>query len=171
MTDMARVTPAYRHGARRALWPLVAAGRMWTHAVADERSIRFNVRLLTVLTAVFSVPDLAQGALALAHAPSVAARAFGAYMLTLALLEVAGATLLARRVPAGRHLIVAAALGFYPQAALGLAGFDRAPLAVAIFVACAPAEAWVLWFLCHPRVRTYLATWRTDRGVMTTDHD
>ncbi len=171
MTDMARVTPAYRHGARRALWPLVAAGRMWTHAVADERSIRFNVRLLTVLTAVFSVPDLAQGALALAHAPSVAARAFGAYMLTLALLEVAGATLLARRVPAGRHLIMIAAAGFYPEAALGLAGFDRAPLVVAIFVACAPAEAWVLWFLCHPRVRAYLATWRTDCGVMTTDHD
>ncbi len=160
MTDMAGVAPAYRRAARRALWPLLAAGRIWTHAVADEQAIRFNLRLLAALTAVFSLPDLAQGALALAHAPAVAARAFGAYMLALALLELAGAALLAWRVPVGRRLIVAAALGFYPEAALGLAGFDRAPLAIAIFAACAPAEAWVIWFLCHPRVRGYLATWR-----------
>jgi len=160
MTDMAGVAPAYRRGARRALWPLVVARRMWTHAVANERSIRFIVRLLTVLTAVFSLPGIAQGALAVAHAPTGVACGYGAYTLALGLLELAGALLLARHAPDGRRLIVAAALGFYPEAALGLAGLERAPLAVAVFVACAPAEAWVLWFLCHPRVRGYLATWR-----------
>ncbi len=162
MTDMAGVTPAYRRGARRALWPLVAARRMWTHAVTDEQSIRVNVRLLTVLTAVFSLPGIVQGILAVAHAPTDVARGYGAYVLALGLLDLAGALLLARRVPTGRRLIVAAALGFYPEAALGLAGLERAPLAIAVFVACAPAEAWVLWFLCHPRVRDYLATWRAS---------
>ncbi len=160
MTDRAGVTPAYRRGARRALWPLFATRRLWTHAVADERSIRFNVRLLTVLTAVFSLPGIAQGVLAVAHAPTGVARGYGAYILALGLAELAGALLLARRVPMGRHLIVAAALGFYPEAALGLAGLERAPLAIAVFAVCAPAEAWVLWFLCHPRVRGYLVTRR-----------
>ncbi len=165
MTDMTEATPAYRRGARCALWPLAAARRMWTHAVVDEQSIRFNLRLLTVLTAVFSLPGIAQGALAVAHAPTGVARGYGAYILALGLLEFAGALLLARRVPAGRRLIVAAAAGFYPEAALGLAGLERGPLALAIFIMCAPAEAWVLWFLCHPRVRAHIATWRHDYGL------
>jgi hypothetical protein len=160
MTDMVGVTPVYRRGARGVLWPLVTARRMWTHAVADERSIRFNVRLLTVLTAVFSLPGITQGVLVVAHAPTGVARGYGAYILSLGLFELSGSLLLARRVPAGRYLIVAAALGFYPEAVLGLAGLERAPLAVAVFMVCAPAEAWVLWFLRHSRVRGYLVTRR-----------
>ena len=163
MANMVGVTPAYRRGARRALWPLVATRGMWTHAVADERSICFNVRLLTVLTAAFSLPGIAQGVLAVARAPTGVARGYGAYVLTLGLLELAGALLLARHAPGGRLLIVGAAAGFYPEAALGLAGAERGPLAIALFVVCAPAEAWVLWFLCHPRVRDYLA--RSRRGA------
>jgi len=163
MTDMVGVTPTYRRGARRALWPLTTTRKMWTHAVADERSIRFNVWLLTVLTAVFSLPGIARGVLAVAYAPTSVARGYDVYILALSLLELAGALLLARRVPTGRWLIVAAALGFYPEAALGLTGLARSPLTIAVFVACAPAEAWVLWFLCHPRVRDYLATWHGHR--------
>jgi hypothetical protein len=48
---------------------------------------------------------------------------------------------LARRAPAGRRLIMAAAAGFYLEMALGLADYERSVLAAAIFAVCVPAEA------------------------------
>jgi len=134
------------------VWPLLVAWHIWTSAVVDEAAIRFNLRLLATLTAVFSLPDLAQGFLTFSHS-SGGARVYGAYVLALGLLEVAGALLLARHVSTGRRLIVAAAAGFYLEDALGLAGYERTLLAAGVFAVCAPAEAWVLWFLCDPDVR------------------
>lgn len=153
---MARTVTTQRTGTRRALWPFVLARQIWTSAVVDDGAVRFNLRLLAALTAVFSAPDVVQGLLTLLHAPSGGGRLYGAYVLILAALELAGAGLLALRRRAGRWCILAAAAGFYVEAVLGLAGFERGLLATAVFVACAPAEAWVIWFLSHPRVRSYL---------------
>ncbi len=50
---------------------------------------------------------------------------------------------------------MAGAAGFYLEAVLGLAVFECGVLAAAVF-----AEAWVLWFLSHHRVRDYRDTWR-----------
>jgi hypothetical protein len=33
---------------------------IWVSAVADETAVRFNLRLLATLTALFSLPDLVQ---------------------------------------------------------------------------------------------------------------
>jgi hypothetical protein len=89
-------------------WPLRLIVTTWTSAVAGEAAVRFNLRLLTVLTAVFSVPDIAQGALTVAGAASSGGRLYGAYVLALGLLELGGALLLAVRRPRGRLLILAA---------------------------------------------------------------
>lgn len=150
----------WSRGHDRVLRPLALVRRIWTHAVADDGTVRFNVRLLTALTAVFSLPGIAQGIVTMARAPTGLVRGYGAYILALGLLELAGALLLTRHAPGGRRLIMVAAAGFYVEAALGLAGLERDLLAVVIVGVCAPAEAWVLWFLCHPRVRAYVATWR-----------
>ena len=145
---------------------LLLARGIWLGAVADTASIRFNLRLLTVLTALFSLPEIAQG-LTQASQGSPAGRAFGGYVLLLGSLELLGAGLLALRRPAGCRLIGAAACGFYPEAVLGVASFERAPLAVAIYVVCVPAEAWVLWFVTHRRVHAYMrAQWRR-RGMIS----
>ncbi len=139
-----------------ALWPFVLIWRIWTSAVADDRAVRFNLRLLAALTAVCSAPDIVQGLFALLHAASAGGRLYAVYVLVLALFELAGAALLACRRRAGRWCILGAAAGFYVEAVLGLAGFERGLIAIAIFAACAPAEAWVIWFLSHPRVRCHL---------------
>lgn len=151
--------PVRPAGVRAVLWPLLLARHVWTGAVADDAAIRFNMHLLTVLTAVFSLPSLAQGLLLWAHATG-GSGFYGAYVAGLAGLELSGAMALAGRHPAGRWPIMAAAGGFYLEAALGLAVFERGVFAVAVFIICAPAEAWVLWFLSHHRVRAYLDTWR-----------
>ena len=148
---MARMAEPW--GRRIALWPLVRARAIWVSAVADEAAVHFNLRLLATLTALFSLPDLGQGLAVLAHATTAGAHAYGAYVATLGGLELVGAVLLARRSPTGRRLIMAAAAGFYLEMALGLASYERSVLAAAIFAVCVPAEAWVLWFLAHPRVR------------------
>lgn len=141
----------------RPLWPLLLVRDIWVSAVVDEEAVRFNLRLLWTLTAVFSLPDLAQGLLLGLHAPPGGARLYGLYVLVLGALELGGATLLAARRALGRRLIMAAAAGFYVEAVLGLAHFERTLLAAAVFAACIPAEAWVLWFLTHPHVRAYVA--------------
>ena len=151
---MARMTEPW--GRRGALWPLVRARAIWVSAVADEAAVRFNLRLLATLTALFSLPDLGQGLAVLTHATTAGAYAYGAYVAVLGSLELVGAVLLARRSLTGRRLLLAAAAGFYLEMALGLAGYERSVLAAAIFAVCVPAEAWVLWFLSHPRVRTSL---------------
>jgi hypothetical protein len=144
------------HSRRGALWPLLLVRNIWVSAVADETAVRFNLRLLATLTALFSVPDLAQGLGVLAHTTTAGAQAYGAYVAVLGTLELAGAVLLARRCALGRRLIMAAAAGFYLEMALGLAGYERSVLAVVLFAVCVPAEAWVLWFLSHPRVRAHI---------------
>jgi hypothetical protein len=153
---MATTSPVQLRGLRRALWPVVRVRQIWTSAVADEDAVRFNLRLLIILTAIFSLPDLAQGLWILLVAPAVGARGFGAYIAALGALELGGAVLLARRSAAGRRLVMLAAAGFYLEAALGLAGFERSLLAAAVFAACAPANAWVIWFLSHGHVRAYI---------------
>lgn len=140
--------------------PLRWAYRIWVSAVSDERSVRFNLRLLAILTGVFSVPDLVQGLLVSMHTSGSGARIYGLYVLMLGLLELTGAVLLVRRSRGGRILIAAAAVGFYLEAALGLAAFERSLVAALVFAVCAPAEAWVLWFLAHPRVRAHVQAWR-----------
>jgi hypothetical protein len=144
------------HSRRGALWPLLLVQDMWMSAVADETAVRFNLRLLTTLTALFSLPDLAQGLGLLAHTTTAGAQAYGAYVAVLGTLELGGAVLLARRCALGRRLIMAAAAGFYLEMTLGLAGYERSVLAVVLFAVCVPAEAWVLWFLSHPCVRAHL---------------
>jgi hypothetical protein len=64
--------------------------------------------------------------------------------------------LLARRSAAGRRLVMLTAAGFYLEGALGLAGFEHGLLAAAVFAVCAPANAWVIWFLSHGHVRAYI---------------
>jgi UDP-N-acetylglucosamine:LPS N-acetylglucosamine transferase len=145
-------------GAPRLLWAVLLIRAIWTSAVADEEAVRFNLRLLWILTALFSVPDLVQGLGMVLHAPASGTGAYGLYVCALAALELGGALLLAARHVLGRTLIMVAAAGFYLEAALGLAGLERGLLATAVFVACAPAEAWVLWFLRHQRVRDYACT-------------
>ena len=148
-----RVGPHRRCG---ALWPLCLVQTIWVSAVADETAVRVNLRLLTTLTALFRVPELAQGLGLLAHTTTAGAQAYGAYVAVLGTLELGGAVLLARRCALGRRLIMAAAAGFYLEMALGLAGYERSVLAVVLFAVCVPAEAWVLWFLAHPRVRAHI---------------
>lgn len=145
-------------GPRRLLWPLYVVCRIWTSAVIDEAAIRFNLYLLATLTAVFSVPDLVQGAVGIAQGAPEGSRLYAAYVLALGLCEVCGALLLARRSAGGRVLILIAACGFYVEAALGLSGYERSVLALAIFSVSAPAEAWVIWFLSHPRVRAQVTS-------------
>jgi hypothetical protein len=145
-------------GASRLLWPVLVVRSIWTGAVADEAAVRFNLRLLWTLTALFSLPDLAQGVAMATQAPSIGARDYSLYVVLLATFELGGAVLLATRRVLGRTFIMTAAAGFYLEAALGLAGFERGLLAAAVFAVCTPAEAWVLWFLSHPRVRHYIDT-------------
>lgn len=158
-------------GVTRLPWPLSIVARIWGNAVVDEHAVRFNLRLLTVLTAVFGLPDLVQGLMTAAGATSAGMRFFGAYVLTLGLLELGGAALLASRRDSGRRLIVAAAAGFYLEAVMGLAGFERGPIAMGLFALGAPADAWVIWFLSHARVRAYLARRRGwlfgEQGLLT----
>ncbi len=142
--------------APRPLWPFLLARDIWTSAVAGDEAVCFNLRLLWILTAVFSLPDLGQGLLLL-HAAHGASRLYCLYVIGLALLELGGAILLGAHRALGRRLIMLAAAGFYLEAVLGLAGFERSLLSFAVFAACVPAEAWVLWFLMHPRVRAYVA--------------
>lgn len=111
------------------------------------------------LTALFSLPDLGQGLAFLSGAPDIGERCYGAYVVMLGVLELVGAVLLARRSPVGRRLIIVAAVGFYPEAALGLGIYERGLIAVVLFVAGVPANAWVLWFLRHRRVRAHVAGW------------
>jgi hypothetical protein len=153
---MVRLSSMRSIGRRQVLWPLLWAHHVWTSAVVDDGAVRFNLRLLATLTAVFSAPDVVQGLGSVAHASSAGARYYGAYVLALATLELLGAGLLALRRRAGRWCIFVAAAGFFVEAALGLSGFERGVLAAAFFVACVPAEVWVIWFLSHPRVRAYL---------------
>ena len=153
---MVRLSSMRSMGRRQVLWPLRWAHHAWTSAVVDDGAVRFNLRLLATLTAVFSAPDIVQGLSSVTHASSTGARFYGAYVLTLAALELLGAGLLALRRRAGRWCILAAAGGFFIEAAMGLSGFERGLLAAAFFVACMPAEVWVIWFLSHPRVRSYL---------------
>src|ERR671937_2584439 len=112
---MARMAEPW--GRRGALWPLERARAIWVSAVADEVAVRFNLRLLATLTALFSLPDLGQGLAVLAHATTAGAHAYGAYVAALGSLELVGAVLLARRSPTGRRLIMAAAAGFSLQMA------------------------------------------------------
>jgi hypothetical protein len=151
---MARMAEPW--GRRDALWLLVRARAIWVSAVADEAAVHVNLRLLATLTALFSLPDLGQGLVVLAHAATAGAHAYGAYVAALGTMELVGAVLLARRSALGRRLIMAAAAGFYVEMALGLAGYERSVPAVVLFAVCVPAEAWVLWFLSHPRVRAHL---------------
>ena len=144
------------HSRRGARWPLLLVRDIWMSAVADETAVRVNLRLLATLTALFSLPDLVQGLGVLAHATTAGAHAYGAYVVALGTAELAGAGLLARRCALGRRLIMAAAAGFYLEMALGLAAYERSVLAVVLFAVCVPAEAWVLWFLSHPRVRAHI---------------
>lgn len=155
--------PARSRLVRCVLWPLRLVHHIWTSAVVDERAVRFNLRLLTALTALFSLPDIAQGSITAAQASWPGARAYGVYVLVLGLLELAGALLLARRLGTGCWLIGIAAVGFYGEVILGLSGFERGLLALLIFAACIPAEAWVLWFLTHARVRAHVRAWRNAR--------
>ncbi len=155
--------------APRLLRPVLLVRAIWTSAVADEESVRFNLRLLWTLTALFGVPDLLQGLGMALHAPAIAIRAYGLYVCALAVLELGGALLLAARHALGRTFIMSAATGFYLEAALGLAGLERGLLAAAVFAVCVPAEAWVLWFLRHPRVRDYVRT-HLRQGVSLQTH-
>jgi hypothetical protein len=150
---MARMVGLHRR--RGVLWLLVLVREIWMSAVTDEAAVRVNLRLLATLTALFSLPDLWQGLGVLRHA-TAGAHAYGAYVAALGGLELVGAVLLARRSALGRRLIMAAAAGFYVEMALGLAGYERSVPAVVLFAVCVPAEAWVLWFLSHPRVRAHL---------------
>lgn len=147
-------------GVHPLLWPFLLARGMWMSAVVDERAIRFNLRLLAALTAVFSLPDSAQGVLTLRDHLAGGDHYYGVYVLLLGVVELSGALLLARRptMAAGRLLILAAAAGFYPEVILGLGFFERGLLPAAIFAVCIPAEAWVLWFLLHPRTRAHVTS-------------
>jgi enterochelin esterase-like enzyme len=141
-------------------WPFCLARRIWLHAVADDGAVRFNLRLLAILTALFSLPDLGQGFVLLSDASGDGPSYYGAYVAVLGLLELSGALLLAWRSPLGRRLIIVAAAGFYPEAALGLGFYERSLTTAVLFAAGVPANAWVLWFLTHRRVRAHVATWR-----------
>ena len=150
-------TRARRAEAPPPLWPFLLARDVWTSAVVDDEAVRANLRLLWILTALLSLPDLGQGLLLL-HAAHGTSRLYALYVSGLALLELGGAVLVGARRTLGRQLILLAAAGFYLEAALGLAGCERSLLSLAMFAACVPADAWVLWFLLHPRVRAYVAT-------------
>jgi len=134
-------------------------GRIWTNAVADQRAVRFNLRLLITLTVLCSVPEIVHG-LALYGQSTAGGRWFWGYVALLGGVELVGALALASRRVVGGWLIVGAAVGFYLEAALGLAGFDRTVVTAVIYAVCIPAEAWVIWFLTHKRVQEHLAGWR-----------
>ena len=133
-------------------------GRIWTSAVADQRAVRFNLRLLITLTALFSVPEIVQGLTQYGHSTG-GGRWFGGYVALLGAAELIGALALACHRPIGCWLIVGAAAGFYLEAALGLAGLNRTVMTAVIYAGCVPAEAWVIWFLTHERVQEHLASW------------
>ena len=153
---MARPVIAPPTRASRLQWPFEVVRQIWTSAVADEDAIRFNLRLLATLTALFSLPDVVQGVVDVAGTVSIGLRFYGSYVLALAAVEMAGAALLACRRRAGRWFILAAACGFYLEAGLGLAHFEKGLLAATVFAVCVPAEAWVIWFMTHPYVKAYL---------------
>jgi hypothetical protein len=141
-------------------WPVVLVRDRWASAVADDLSVRFNLRLLAALTALLSTPDLFYG-LTGVFRHSGPARLYAGYVLTLGLLELSGGLLLllggrGPRRRLGARAILVAAVGFYLEAALGIAVFEPGLLSLAVFAVCVPAEAWVIWFLVHPRTRSVM---------------
>jgi hypothetical protein len=86
-----------------------------------------------------------------------AAAPYAALSLALALGNVAGAVALARHLDSGRRLLALGALGFFPQAAWGLAAaYASGWLGWGLSMGTAPVEAWMIWFLLQPEVRAHL---------------
>ena len=141
-------------------WPAILVRDRWTSAVSSDASVRFNLRLLAVLTALLSSPDLLYGVTGVSR-HSGPARLYAGFVLALGLFELSGGLFLLlgpwaveRRL--GRVLILVAAIAFYLEAAFGIGVFEPGLLSLVIFAVCVPAEAWVIWFLVHPRTRSVM---------------
>ncbi len=113
-----------------------------------------NLRLMWIITFVLSVPEL-KASVALLPAHSVAAP----YALTatlLAVVNIAGALLLARRQALGRLLLQLGAAGFFVKASWAFAQrYDGGMISVMIALVLAPIEVWVFWFLAQREVSAW----------------
>lgn len=142
-------------------WPAFLVRTRWLSAIEDELAVQFNLRLVAILTMITSAPDLILGSLAIvSHQGEL--RYYGCLVLCLGLLEVTGGALLLRW-KIGALVIIAAELGFYLEAALGLWRYQRDPLSVTIFIVDMPIEAWVIWFLSHRKTWQVLNRWAAER--------